>query len=206
MSQITDGVRAILSYPWVYNAFQTLMGAAQVRQYLVEQFIQPESGEKILDIGCGTAEILAYLPKDISYYGFDISEQYIAAAKKHYGTRGSFSCGLLDDNALIDLPVFDAVIVIGVLHHLDDDLAIKVFQLAKKALRSGGRIITIDGCFSPDQNVMARFLISQDRGENVRDAEGYRMLTDQAAFQKVTGTLRHQPWIPYTHWIMECVV
>jgi len=206
VSQITDGVRAFLSYPWVYDTFQTLMGAAQVRQDLVEQFIQPESGEKILDIGCGTAEILAYLPNDISYYGFDISEQYIASAKKHYGTRGSFNCGLIDDDALIDLPVFDAVIVIGVLHHLDDDLAIKVFQLAKKALRSGGRIITIDGCFSPDQNVMARFLISQDRGENVRDAEGYRMLTDQADFQKVTGTLRHKPWIPYTYWIMECIV
>ncbi len=180
-----------------------MVGAKQARRDLVNTFIRPSLQSRILDIGCGTAQILPYLPANVEYWGFDISREYIEAAKSHFGARGHFSCGQLDRAALEKLPKFDVVLAIGVLHHLDDDVAENIFALAREALGKDGRVITIDPCLADGQNPIARYLIRHDRGQNVRDADGYRALARQV-FPKVIGTLRHRSWIPYTHWIMEC--
>lgn len=203
MAQITDGIRAILSSPVIYDALQNIMGAHKVRQELVNEFIRPEDGCRILDLGCGTAKILRYIPSTVEYWGYDMSPDYIAAAKAEYGNRGHFQCGLLSEADLNKLPKFDRVLALGVLHHLDDDVAEDFFTLAKQALNPAGRVVTIDPCLAAGQSPIARFLILRDRGQNVRDAHGYTSLA-QDTFANVTGTLRHRAWIPYTHWIMEC--
>lgn len=203
MSQITSGARAILSHPVIYDTLQNIMGAHEVRREFVENFVKPSPNNRILDIGCGTAEILPYLPTSVGYWGFDISRPYIEAAKTRFGSRGHFHCGLLDKTALNELPKFDVVLVIGVLHHLDDDVAANLFALTREALGEHGRMITIDPCLAPGQNPIARYLIRHDRGQNVRNADGYRALAIKT-FQNVCGTLSHRRWIPYTHWIMEC--
>ena len=81
MSQITHGVRAILSHPLVYSTLQSLMGAHSSRKSFVGNYVKPFPGMRILDIGCGPADILAYLPQ-VSYSGFDISQDYIDQARK----------------------------------------------------------------------------------------------------------------------------
>lgn len=203
MSQITSGIRAILSHPRIYDTLQNIMGAKTIRRDLVDNFIHPAPGSRILDIGCGTAEILPFLPDGVEYWGYDISQEYIDAAKKRFGERGHFACRMLDRAELEKLPKFDAVIAVGVLHHLDDPVATELFGLAREALGEGGRVITIDPCLAPGQNPVARWLILHDRGQNVRTEGGYRDLATRS-FSGVTGTLRHRSWIPYTHWIMEC--
>ena len=203
MSQITNGIHAILSKPAIYNAFQNAMGAVRVRNEFVRDFVKPIKGMRILDFGCGTAEILKCLPVDVDYWGFDISMQYIDAARDCFGSRGHFHCEQINKEALLALPKFDVVLVIGVLHHLDDVDAHNLFSLAREALNDRGRIVTLDPCFAKGQNPVARYLISKDRGQNVRDAEGYKALVDRD-FMKVRGTLKHRAWVPYTHWIMEC--
>ncbi len=179
------------------------MGAQRMRRDLVANFIRPRPGVWILDIGCGTAEILPHLPDGVEYWGYDISQEYIDAARRRFGGRGHFECRQLDRAELEKLPKFDAVIAVGVLHHLDDPVAAEMFGLARDALGEGGRVITIDPCLAVGQNPIARFLIQRDRGQNVRTAEGYRALA-ASSFGRVEGMLRHRNWIPYTHWIMEC--
>ena len=203
MSQITSGIRSILSHPSLYDFVQNIMGAQTIRRDLVDNFIRPVPGSRILDIGCGTAEILPFLPDGAEYWGYDISQAYIDAARQRFGDRGHFACKLLDQAELEKLPKFDAVIATGVLHHLDDPQAKELFDLAHHALAEGGRVVTIDPCLSPGQNPVARWLIQHDRGQNVRTREGYRELPAHA-FSRIDGTLRHRSWIPYTHWIMEC--
>jgi cyclopropane fatty-acyl-phospholipid synthase-like methyltransferase len=203
MGQITSGFRAVLSSPIVYDSLQKLMGADQVRRQLVDEFIRPYKGCRILDLGCGTAEILQYLPNDIEYWGYDISPEYINAAKNRYGNRGYFHCGLLNEKNLVDLPKFNKVLALGVLHHLEDDESRGFFALANSLLNSGGSIITIDPCLADGQNPIARYLINKDRGQNVRESDAYKLLASNI-FTKVKGSLRHRNWIPYTHWIMEC--
>lgn len=203
MSQITSGIRGLLSHPSIYDLFQDMVGADRWRHDFVSRFVHPLINDRVLDIGCGTARILDYLPLSIAYYGFDASRDYIDAAIRHYGKRGEFICANVDEARLGVLGPFDLVLASGVLHHLDDHQAIALMKLAHTGLKPGGRLITIDPCLAPGQNPLARFMIVRDRGQNVRDAEGYRALPGNI-FSQVTGSLVHRNWIPYTHWVMEC--
>jgi SAM-dependent methyltransferase len=205
MAQVTTGVRAMLSHPLVYNTLQSLLGAERVRARIVRDHVRPFPGMRILDLGCGTAEILRSLPTDITYVGYDMSPEYIAAAQRRFADRGTFHCRLLEQTEVVTLEPFDLVMGIGVLHHLDDATARQFMLVARSALARGGRIYTLDPCYTPGQSSIARFLISRDRGQHVRDVEGYRALPRGLAAE-VTGTLVHKSWIPYTHWHMECRV
>ena len=186
----------------MYSGFQRLMGAHSGRQDLVRQFIKPKKGMKILDIGCGPAEILAYLPP-VDYWGFDISGPYIDQATKRFGEHGRFVCKHLSFSDLQNLPKFDVVLGLGVLHHLDDSTANNILTLASAALKPDGRLITIDGCLDPSQNFISRLLVSRDRGQHVRTVQGYSTLV-ASTFSNTIVTLKHKRWVPYTHCIMEC--
>jgi SAM-dependent methyltransferase len=203
MGQITTGIRSILSSPAVYNAFQWLMGGTRGRRHFADNHVRAKDGDYVLDVGCGTAALLDFLP-EVDYWGYDISESYIKAARLHFGSRGHFVCKILDQKELAALPKFDIVLASGLLHHLDDSAAVALMELAHSALKPGGRLVTIDPCFADGQNPVARLLVSRDRGQNVRTGEQYLQLAENV-FSEITGTVHHWNWIPYTHWIMECV-
>ena len=200
--QITTGIRSILSHPTIYSMFQYLMGARQGWTSFVNNYLKPKNGDVILDIGCGPADILEFLPR-VDYWGFDISDQYIAKARVKYGTRGKFHTKHLSVEDLNNLPQFDLVIGCGLLHHVNDQTGREIFSLAHEALKPGGRFVTIDPCFTPDQNLVSRFLISKDRGQHVRTQEAYKNLAD-GIFSELDVSIKHKLWIPYTHCIMEC--
>jgi SAM-dependent methyltransferase len=202
MAQITNGVRAVLSHPRVYSSFQSLMGARKFRTNFVSQFVRPFPRMAVIDIGCGPADILAYLT-DVNYWGFDISEAYIERARNAFGTRGRFHCKQLQVDDLDRSPRFDVALAIGLLHHLDDKVALNLLQLAHRALKPGGRLLTVDPCLDPSQSPIARFLIRHDRGQNVRDKVGYEALALKV-FEAPKAVVSHQAWIPYTHCIIEC--
>ena len=202
MSQINTGIRSILSNAFIYESFQKIMGMHKVRKELVSKYITPYNVDSVLDIGCGPADILEFLPH-LDYYGFDISKKYISKAKKKFGSKGRFYAKALNLNALNKLPDFDVVLMNGVLHHLDDSIAQDMIKLSKIALRNGGRLLTLDTAFAPNQNPIARFLSRIDRGKNVRTAEGYLSLTKNL-FSKTDVTQYNKSGIPITLCIMEC--
>lgn len=202
MSQVTNGVRSILSMHWAYSLFQNIMGAKAGRKNFVDNFVRPFDGANLLDIGCGPAEIIDFLP-DVNYFGFDISKNYIDRAISKWGARGNFFCKALSEQDLENLPRFDLVTAIGVLHHLDDATASYVINLAYQALKPGGRLVTIDPCFTSNQNPVARFLIASDRGQSVRSQSGYTSLVEPY-FTACQVEVQHKRWIPYTHCYMSC--
>ena len=180
-------------HPVGYDLFQTMMGAEHIR---------PTAGIRLLDIGCGTARTLDYLPS-LVYHGFDLSRDYINEAKARYADRGVFSCALVEEATLKEDPPFDLVLAVGVLHHLDDESALQLMRLAKTALKEGGRVVTIGPCFQHAQKSIARFLVSQNRGQNARSGEKYRELASNT-FDQFEGVVKHRAWIPCAHWIMGC--
>lgn len=203
MSQITTGIRSILSIPLVYSSFQYFMGVHGFWQTFSRETIKVKTGDKVLDIGCGPADVLHYLPDGVVYWGYDISPEYIAKAQKKYGDKGQFVCKLLEADDLASLPKFDVVLLTGVFHHLDDNVARNVVSLAYQALKQGGRLVSVDPCYVAGQNLIARFLISKDRGQNVRVESGYRQLV-QRVFYNIQTQVVHRAWIPYTHCYMVC--
>lgn len=202
MAQITSGIRAVLSSPAVYDRFQWLMGGRVGRTDFAQHMVRAAAGMRLLDIGCGTGELLDYLPPGVHYDGWDISEAYVAAARARFGAKGTFTCGRLTESDVARDRPYDVVIASGVLHHLDDEEARRFAALAGLAVRGGGRFVSIDPVLAEGQHPVARFLIARDRGQHVRTREAYTALL-RSSFTEVAGVLRHRRWVPYTHWMMN---
>ncbi|PJA28215.1 MAG: hypothetical protein CO188_10070 [Zetaproteobacteria bacterium CG_4_9_14_3_um_filter_54_145] len=204
MAQITSGIRSILSHPAMYNFTQNFLGVRKARKILTTEYFPKREGLRVLDIGCGTAEILEFLPDDVHYVGFDASSEYIDQAKRRFGHRGEFFADLVNSAHLDHLGKFDVVLAFGVLHHLDEHEATTLFDLAYQALDQNGTVITVDPCFTPKQSAIARWLIEHDRGQNVRNESGYQKLAKNN-FPFTSSTPRHDLLrVPYTYLIMSC--
>ena len=207
MSNTFGTIYGLLREPRIYDAFLNLAGARGLRRRLVRDYIRPFPGARIIDIGCGTADILNYLPEDIEYTGVDPDEKYIEHARSIYGTRASFECadvGQLMDGCRGRSEGFDIALAIGLLHHLEDDVARKVFLISREVLAKKGRLVTLDAVFLEKQNIMAKFIISKDRGRNVRTPEAYAKIAKSVfpgAESDIAGDLFR---IPYSHIIMRC--
>src|SRR5689334_2036411 len=87
---ILNKLSSVLSIPAGYRLFSRLVRGDAWETYLSE-YIKPTPGEKVLDIGCGPADILDYMP-EVNYTGVDLSPEYIDAAQKRFGSRGRFQC------------------------------------------------------------------------------------------------------------------
>jgi SAM-dependent methyltransferase len=202
MAETTSGLRSILSNPLVYEIVQRLFGGFSGRRWLVERFIRPAKGDRVLDIGCGPADLLRSMP-DVRYVGYDPSARYIESARERFADRGQFFVGRFGRNDLAEHEPFDIALLTGVLHHLDDGEADDLIALLRAATRPGGRLITLDPVFLDKQNPIARKLIEWDRGANVRTGDAYRALA-AAHFAGVRETILHKAVPPYTLFIMEC--
>ncbi len=202
MVQLTSGVRKIFSLPKVYDGFQKLVGAGRLRTIYVHSYLRPEASARVLDIGCGTSEILCFLPDSVSYVGVDLSAEYIQSARKRYGERGEWYCAPVSEMNVEEFGTFDIVMANGVFHHLGNSDAMHLAEIAAKALKPNGRFCSFDGCFTEDQSKVARYIISKDRGQNVREPEGYTALV-RPYFSSVELSIRSDMLrIPYTHAII----
>lgn len=201
MSQITSGIRSILSMPAIYSLYQKIVFP---KDELVREYIRPFSGQKILDIGCGTGDVLKYLP-NADYFGIDVSKEYIEAARKRYGDRAQFLQTPINQYNIAIPHMFDLVLAIAVLHHISDEEIISLFQLAKQGLKKNGRLFSVEPCYMPAQSYLSRLIISKDRGQNVKDVTGYLHLAKKV-FSQVNYTIRHDLLrIPFTLILLECI-
>jgi SAM-dependent methyltransferase len=205
--QDNGGLKSFLSVSWIYEQFQNLVGTRHARRWLAENYWRLNGGEKVVDMGCGPGRILDYLPKDITYVGFDISADYIAAAQRQFGERATFIVSTTDeflrrpDNRL---SCSDLVLCNGLLHHVDDSEARDVLQLAKGIMAPTGRLVCIEPTFLVHQGRSARWIMGRDRGSHIRTEQEWRRLVsdvfDSFATSIATGLIR----IPYAHIVIEC--
>lgn len=203
MSARTAGLRSILSLPEAYRWMREAVGLNRWLQSYVQQYLKPKPGDRILDIGCGTGEVVRYLP-GTSYLGFDHHVPYIGYAVRTFGDQGQFVVGDVADHLAEVKGQFDLVMANGVLHHLDDQLARRAFQLGAAALRPGGRMVTVDPCFYEGQGRLARLIARHDRGEYVREFDAYAKLA-AGSFRLVdTGLWAGNFPLPFSVAIVQC--
>ncbi len=198
-----EAIRPVLSLSCAYQSFWHLIGGGRRNRVLVRDFICPQPGDRVLDIGCGPGTMAPFLPGS-EYVGFDASAEYIDRARRRF-PQMQFVCQRVSQYSLVERDYFDVVLALGILHHLDDDEALTLFQIARAAMKPGARLVTIDGVWTDDQSQVVKYLLSRDRGRFVRSEAGYRALASKV-FSNIESSIRHDLLrIPYTLLILKCV-
>jgi SAM-dependent methyltransferase len=172
-----------------FNAF----AAPELRQAIAS--LQPRPGMRVLDVGCGTGEALAWLAAEVgaegTVVGMDLAAAHVAAARPV--ARCSGALALQGD--LLRAPLrqgsFDLAWSVNVINHLRDPLA----GLAAIAalLRPGGRIALGQSSFLPDMyfawDARLERLVNDAVRRYYRDRYGLDE-RDLAAVRATAGLLR----------------
>jgi len=193
--------KGLLGHVPLYVALQRAIGADQLRNRCISE-LELKPGECVLDVGCGPAYYFERLPA-VRYIGFDTDRRYIDYARRRWGDRAEFRCEAIAATHLAELPQADAVLLMGLLHHLSDDESANLLNLAARLLAQGGRVISLDTWFEPSQGRIARWMSENDRGGHVRQPEGFLALAREA-FDAVDGEiLSGVTRVPSSFWLMR---
>ncbi len=198
MSQRINSIYRLVTVPIVYEMIQKLLGQKKSRAYLCEGPLKTQSGDRILDVGCGPATLRNFLG-DVEYTGIDLNSAHIEKAQAEQGHRGTFICGDAVTNMDKVPGPYDFIVCVGLLHHLDDDEAKTLVSSLSERLSEKGRLVTYDPVFIDNQNIIAKTLKALDSGQNIRRAEEYAKLFSADGFKLTTEVLSGMLNVPYNH-------
>jgi SAM-dependent methyltransferase len=191
-------MKAMLSSPALYQAYQNAGGFFGARVKAIAEYLTIRPGMRVIDVGCGPGYILRHLPRGIDYIGFDIDQAYIDHASRSFGDRGKFYCRYFDAAAAVEFAGADIVMMNGVLHHIADQQLTATLTHVRDVLKEGGVLFTLDGCYREGQSRFAKWLLDNDRGEFVRDQNGYDRVL-RSVFDDVDLVIRQDyARVPYT--------
>lgn len=196
-------MKHVLELPALYQAYQEIGGFFGARVKAIAEYLDLRPGARVIDIGCGPGYILRHLPQGIDYIGLDIDERSIAFAQARFGgerngRRARFEARLFDAAAADELGPADAVMMNGVMHHIADGDLAETLGHVRAALKPGGVLFTLDGCYTPGQGRFETWLMDNDRGEFVRRPAEYEAIL-RSAFPSVEMHVRNRlSRLPYT--------
>ena len=204
VAERTDGLYRAITYPKIQRGLMLALGANRaLSRYAGILDVRP--GMHMLDVGCGTANIVAYLPEGVDYIGFDRNAQHVEFAKARYSARAPQVRFFAGDATSEDVPgQFDLINVSALLHHIDDAAAARMLAGLAAKLRPGGRLVTFDNVWLPNQRYLVRLVNSLDSGKNIRTPEQYVGLLRGLDLEVETRTVHDMLTIPYDHFIMIC--
>ena len=193
----------ILKRPSAYLFFQWLVGGSRARRLLIDHFVRPVPHMRLLDVGCGPAHVLQWLP-EVDYTGTDMDAEAIEYARQTYGHRARFLRTDPAEPVPADIGSFDVIMMNGVMHHLDDVTLVATLAQLAGCLAPGGRLVTLDGCYFPDTRGLRAWLLANDRGKHVRTEAEYRALATRHFSVVETHRQRRMFRVPYDAMVMVC--
>lgn len=132
----------------LYDPLSRLLGVSRFRARLIT-YAQISSGEQVLDVGCGSGELLIALAREVpgaELTGLDpdgIALRRAARKAAAAGTGITLIRGYADDLP-IDDAAMDHVVSTVAIHHLDAESRPKFAAEAFRVLRPGGKITILD--------------------------------------------------------------
>lgn len=149
-------------------------GFRQHRALLQKHF--DRRGIAVLDCGCGTGIHAGHF-SSAAYVGIDISEGYLARARRRYPNH---RFELMDAQRLsFENGSFDAVIVSGVIHHMEDERASEVLhQIARVLKPKGLMLLWEDIPIQGRANWVGRWVQALDVGDFIRHPSKYLLLVE----------------------------
>ena len=195
----------ILDNPNFYNFSQRIISRyGGTTKYFIKKCVLPLSPKSILEIGCGTGNLLYDLPGNIEYTGIDISSDYVKSAKKKFRSRGRFLLGSVLDYDFSKLGKFDLVLAHGFFHHVNNATIMAYLDHIEPSLTDDSNLLSIDPCFVAKQNIISHFIVSNDRGKYVRSEKEYTKLLKKFYFE-IKSVIRDDLLVfPYHTCILFC--
>ncbi len=162
--------------PHLWNILRWIAEAGYYRHYrAIDAALAPvdDTRRLFLDFGCGTGQFAPRFPAE-RYVGVDFMRPYVRYAAKH--RTGRF--GVMDGKALGLAPErFDGGLVIGVLHHMPDDLVRSTIGELNQALKPDATLLIVEDIPPPSRwNVPGYLMHWLDRGDHIRTDGDYRRL------------------------------
>jgi ubiquinone/menaquinone biosynthesis C-methylase UbiE len=145
-----------------YDPFIALTTRERAFKSRVLQRAQLSSGERVLDLACGTGTLAIAAAREapgLELTGVDGDPEVLERAR---GKARSAKLEMRFDEALsTDLPyeddTFDVLLTTLFFHHLSEDAKLQSAEEARRVLRSGGRLVMAD--FGKPQDPLMRLAI-----------------------------------------------
>lgn len=193
----------ILENPAMYRLSQMFFGGSRGKMKL-KKYLKHDKGANVLDIGCGTADIVKDVFFDANYTGFDMQKEYILKNKKEFKEYDNinFYCENINDSKILEnlsKNKYDLITMLGVMHHLNDEELGKCLKSVSVLLEKGGRFVSFDGLRYKGQPFIERKLMDYDRGNYVRYEDEYVNIV-RKYIPRARYDIRHDiNRFPYTH-------
>ena len=146
----TNGI--LLHSPVLYDltVWLAMLGKERAFREKLLQLARIKSGERILDVGCGTGTLAIAAKRHVGpsgeVYGLDASPEMVAKAEKKARKAGVdvlFRNGLAEALPFED-GVFDAALSTVMLHHLPAKTRQQCAAEIRRVLKPGGRVLAVD--------------------------------------------------------------
>jgi len=190
-----------LSHPKIFNLFLSVVGGGS-RSFttLVREYIRPDNYMSILDLCCGTSNILPYLEYS-EYIGIDLNVKNTEHCRKKYADKRNvhFINGDINPFLRSNEKQFDIILFLSGMHHFCDADLISCLRNVQRVLKPEGRLITIDGCLESDLPLIAKLMLKNDRGKYVRIKDAWIEIVSSVMPDIKFSIRRDLNKIPYNH-------
>lgn len=223
----TDVVRSLNAYPYNYKKFLSKIVDAYdstiIRAYCKARFtiininilqmlgLSLRGKRRILDVGCGFGLFGCYFSAmypEMTYKGYDLNagriEQANRAAEKLGLKNVSFHCGDARDLEIDDQ--YDAIMMVDLLHHINDEAKHNLLTTCASHLATDGRLIIKDVTTHPFPKIAFTWAL------DVVMTRGFDMwFWNEKRFYEELNTHFNRvemypivDWLPYPHVIYLC--
>ncbi|MBF0383344.1 MAG: class I SAM-dependent methyltransferase, partial [Magnetococcales bacterium] len=163
MIKIFAPLYRLLDVPIVYDLLQRSNPATVglFKDKLLDN-VKVSKAQKILDIGCGTAQFWQYF-KEADYYGIDININYVKVAKQSTNGRYAIMNGKMmayADN------YFNSAFCVATFHHMTDEVIVETISETLRVLKPDGALHIVD-LILPESFIKSpinSFIFHLDRG------------------------------------------
>lgn len=160
---------------------------------------------KILDIGCGTGNLINKLNNHIQYTGMDQSIEMLLKAKKKF-CNINFRLGNFLDEPFVNSE-FDMIISTFAFHHLNTFEKEKAINLLLKYLKPNGKIVIADLMFlnKDERERQKKYFIKQHREDlwNIIEDEYYTDIERIKKYSELLGcNVKYEHLVNFT-WVIE---
>lgn len=168
------------------------------KHFIQKRFLPLVETGKVLDLGSGTGEFSSLFRTE-NYVGIDIEPQNVAYAKTHYSKK-EFRQGDARKLPFFKDSSFAGILVVGVLHHLEDDDCRKALLEMRRVLKKGGTLLLMED--TKEGTFVSGFLRALDRGSHIRTFEEWEKMLGTGFTRKDAWTFRTGIGCPYSAFLL----